>query len=289
MSVEKVYIAANLDDALYDIKSEFKNQSIKYIYSPKESEFIESHIPTLVSSEDLIVLINLDKIKLDVIEHTLCLSRSKRTVWVFKKLAKNTKIYKTISKNNIYIKTCSSLKKTKAKKQFIEEVCNNLSIPKKYTSIILDRSGEDKGTIYQEIKKFAAAIKCTNNPLDSLISDSSDLDALMFVDNLLNRRLYESLKYYSKLQGKSQYHQIGYLLGKQILCYIHLCQDNIIAAKATWNIPDWLINEKHKQAKKLGMKVLCGLYDRLMSELHDYELGRDPETSMRKLILDLCS
>jgi len=287
MSVIKTYIASNLDDAIYEIRSDFNNQKIQCIYSPKEDQFKEAHIPTLVSGNAVIALVGIDKIKYDLISSTLKLNNTKSIVWVFKKLAKNTKIYKEI-KQSIPIHHCLNLSKTKDKKQFIEGLVNKFSIPRKYIPSIIERSGDDKSIIYQEIKKLSVAIKSTDDPLNSFISDHADLDALFFVDNLLKRNLVESLKYYSKLKSKTQYHQICYLLGKQITCYIHLCQNDVPAALSVWKIPEWLINQKQGIAKNFGLFNLCNLYNRITEELYNYEAGRNPELAMRKLIWDIC-
>lgn len=285
MPLLKTYISSDIDEAIYKVKYDYDGRQIEFIYDTTDDYFRKKHLPSLVKNDTLFVFV-VDSVSKELLTRSTSIAGID-SVWVFKSLAKNTKLYKQLDKITS-IEKCEPIVKIKDKKSFVKGLVSELGIDKKHINVIVDCVGDSRSQIRNELEKFTVACKVLEDPQTSLVVDKSEQDIFVLLEKLLDRDLPGCLKVYHRLQDSLNNVQLGYLILKQILCYLHLSYGEVSQAKKVWRIPDWLIRDKQNQAIQYGSHNLYKLHALVWELLLNFRTSIKPELRIRKFIWLAC-
>jgi len=285
MPLQKVYVSADINEALYCARADYSDENISLVYYPDNDTFKSCHMPTLVGNKNIQIFVGVDDVDKDILLQSYKLV--KNTVWIFKSLPKNSKVYKDLL-NKVSIDFVEPLTNLKSKKSFIREMCKAKGLPTSYVEDCSRLLGERRAQIDSELDKFKIACGVLDNPLYVLSDNEQNNDIFELLDAVISQDLTRSLYLYNKIQLSLEPVQFAFILLKQLNCYIHLSLGETEQALSQWRIPNWLLKEKTQKAKSITCNKLYKLYGIVWDTLLDFTSNIPPEFKIRRVIWQAC-
>lgn len=286
MSLLDVYVSEDTDNALFEVE-------LFYPSTPLHRDldvlnFTNLHKKTLFNLSNRLCLMVPKDLTYENAVSILEGRVDKDVIWVFEKLAKNTKLYKYLFKT-YKVTFCSEIIKDREKNAFIKELAKSIGVKAKYISEFSKRSGTSKRVIQSELEKLYAAQEILSNPLDIVVDDTNGLECFKFIDSLFEGDLVSSLLILEKLERFESGHKIAALLAKKTMSMMLICAGDINQANKYFRVPnnDYFKNKVINQAKGIGLKRLSSLHTKLQKEIITFS-SKKPYFVLRQVVWEFC-
>ncbi len=188
--LRKVYIGP-LNDNRDEIKTSFSNVVFVNCDKINTHDLYNYHRLNLLNKKQLSCLYNLHKVDSNILLNILKCKIDSDVVWCFEKLAKNTKIYKTINTVTSidYFKPENIDKRDK--KTYINSYMLNNKIDVKYVKLFQDKDIPTRSLLKNECEKLKNALNVLEyDQLHKVILDySSDTSVLNFISEMFSNNL----------------------------------------------------------------------------------------------------
>lgn len=280
-SIRKVYISENISDILFKIQLDFKNEHLTYDSKPSVGNILTTTRPTLLP------IITKCYLNLDLLSEASLLEIAPEvkqgSIWVFKKLRKNSKLYKLL-KHSSSVEELTSINYYKDRISYVKECLKSKGLPIKYAKTIADNSGDSRSSIYNEVCKLKIAESVLEKPEECLSYSVGEKVIFDFLESLVSGNTRESFKTYSIIKSDIEVFSFSFLLGKYILFNIMLREGCEEDALNIWRIPKFLLPEKRKISNLRSKDEWCELYIKSTDILTDYFSLKTQDFKMKQVM-----
>ena len=258
------YIYQEEEDFKYDILNSLEDisdcyEGVTFIKDVEKEEFVDLHRSKLIPFTKISCILETEQYDKDLLL-ILIQKTEVDIVWGFKRLAKNTNVYKKLEKKTSVVR-CTSLSKYKEKKIFVQALCKKHSVPFLYVDALMLLASSSKFTIENEILKLSYAIKCgLDNPAEVLSTYEDSADVLNFTSCLFSDQAKAHFYIDKLVTYKTNYYLIQSILHKKLSYYLHLAWDNETGAKKYWNSNAYFLQQDKNFVDKYGKVKLLYTY-----------------------------
>lgn len=257
--IRKVYVCKDIEIALLQAKEEFTDLEIWHCSDLSETDLLKILQPSLFKNSCVKCFVGIDCAFSSEFLLNLASSSFVNSIWIFKTLAKNTKLYKKLDSITT-IEFYNKLEKTSDKKRFIQEKASDL--PKNIISKLIDRGSDNQSVLVEEIKKLKDGLEIlTPEELDSCIVEyESSNDIFNFLEYTLTGNMEKAYLYAHRVSKSLNSLAVSALIQKKIISMIYLSLNDVKAAYKYWRYPQYLLQKEQTTSKKIGFQGLIRIY-----------------------------
>lgn len=248
-----ITISENVEDARYT----YSNYKIYYCNVLPYNDFIRLHQKNLFSTSERVCFLGLEEYESDKLIKLSSEEINIDIIWVFSKLAKNTKLYKSLSEK-FTIKILSNLSYFE-KIKFITSLLVDRNLDTKLVNTLVNKLPSDRSIIKNELDKLEILIK-----LDKDLSLDLKYEKEFIIFDLLKYFLEKDIKNFYKTADIVDLNldrfAVGYFFLKRLLALLYINLGDLDSANKYFKYFGKSIKYDQFLSKKLLFHNILELY-----------------------------